>query len=193
MGKGKRMRSQRQATASEKTWGTSAPANPFYDAVDRLLRREHFDAFAEGVCRQHWASAGAEPGVAPGVYFRMMLVGFLEGLSSDQEIAWRCQDSWSLREFLGYSLTRIPPDHLSLAKARRLLGPEAHKTVFGRALALLEESGLLSAPDLRADLMTPEARASTDRLVQRDGTEYEEWMAALTKVSGSDVANRSLG
>lgn len=193
MGKGKRLRSQHQATASEKTRGTSAPANPFYDAVDRLLRRERFDAFAEGVCRQHWASAGAEPGVAPGAYFRMMLVGFLEGLSSDQEIAWRCQDSWSLREFLGYSLTRTPPDHLSLAKARRLLDPEAHATVFGRALALLDESGLLSAPDSAADLATPEARASMDQLVRRDGTEYEEWMASLAQASGSDLANRSPG
>ncbi|MCX7869075.1 MAG: transposase [Terrimicrobiaceae bacterium] len=50
------------------------------------------------------ASRGGRPGIDPVVYFKMLMVGFFENLPSERAIAARCEDSLSLREFLGYGL-----------------------------------------------------------------------------------------
>ena len=85
-----------------------AGGNPFYRALDRLLRENGFDGFAEETCREFYAGSRGRPGVPPGVYFRMLMVGYLEGIGSERGIAWRCADSFSLREFLGYGLAENP-------------------------------------------------------------------------------------
>ena len=46
------------------------------------------------------------PSMAPGVYFRCLLIGYFEGLDSERGIAWRTTDSLSLRKFLGYAAGR---------------------------------------------------------------------------------------
>ena len=83
--------------------------NPFYAALDRFLRESGFDEFAEETCREFYAERMGRPGLPPGVYFRMLMVGYLEGIGSERGIAWRCRDSISLREFLGYGLAKTPP------------------------------------------------------------------------------------
>ncbi len=103
-----------------------AGGNPFYRALDRLLRENGFDGFAEEACREFYAGKRGRPGVPPGVYFRMLMVGYLEGIGSERGIAWRCADSFSLREFLGYGLSENPPEHSTLSKTRRRLSVEAH-------------------------------------------------------------------
>ena len=111
-----------------------ALGNPFYRALNRLLEEEGFDEFAEETCREFYAEKRGRPGIPPGVYFRMLLVGYLEGIGSERGIAWRCGDSISLREFLGYGLERNPPEHSGLSKTRKRLSVEAHAAVFSRVL-----------------------------------------------------------
>ena len=104
-----------------------ALGNPFYRALNRLLEEEGFDEFAEETCREFYAEKRGRPGIPPGVYFRMLLVGYLEGIGSERGIAWRCGDSISLREFLGYGLERNPPEHSGLSKTRKRLSVELHR------------------------------------------------------------------
>ena len=73
-----------------------AGGNPFYRALDRLLRENGFDGFAEETCREFYAGSRGRPGVPPGVCFRMLMAGYLEGTGSERGIAWRCADSFSL-------------------------------------------------------------------------------------------------
>ena len=122
--------------------------NPFYRALNGLLEESGFDEFAEERCREFYAGNRGRPGVPPGVYFRMLMVGYLEGLGSERGIAWRCADSFSLREFLGCGLTGNPPEHSTLSKTRKRLSVEAHGAVFGFVLERLMESGLLSGKTL---------------------------------------------
>jgi len=61
------------------------------------------------------------PSLPPGVYFRLMLLGFFEGMDSERGIAWRCADSLSLRLFLGYGIDQPTPDHSTLSRTRRLI------------------------------------------------------------------------
>ncbi len=104
--------------------------NPFYRALNGLLEEHGFDEFAEEQCAEFYSGNRGRPGVPPGVYFRMLMVGYLEGLGSERGIAWRCADSFSLREFLGCGLAGNPPEHSTLSKTRKRLSVEAHGAVF---------------------------------------------------------------
>ena len=165
--------------------------NPFYRALNGLLDEHGFDEFAEEQCREFYAGNRGRPGVPPGVYFRMLMVGYLEGLGSERGIAWRCADSFSLREFLGCGLSKNPPEHSTLSKTRKRLSVEAHGAVFAFVLERLMESGLLSGKTLGVDATTLEANAAMRTIVRReDGTEYDEFLEQLAVASGIETPTR---
>jgi hypothetical protein len=83
------------------------PANAFYDRLNQILDQHKFDAKVERLCRKFYKkSPYGRPRIAPGVYFRSILIGYFEGLESERGIAWRTGDSLSLRKFLGYALDK---------------------------------------------------------------------------------------
>ena len=165
--------------------------NPFYAALDKLLRESGFDEFAEETCREFYAERMGRPGLPPGVYFRMLMAGYLEGIGSERGIAWRCGDSISLREFLGYGLAKTPPEHSTLSKTRKRLSLEAHGAVFGWVLERLRESGLLRGKTVGVDSTTLEANAAMRAIVRRDdGTEYDAWLEQLARASGIETPTR---
>ena len=167
-------------------------SHPFYQTLERMLRSEGFDAFAEQACREFYAEKTGRPGIPPGVYFRVLLIGYLEGIGSERGIAWRCADSISLREFIGYGLSKNPPDHSSVSRTRRRLSLEAHEAVFGWVLERLRSSGLLSGKTLGVDATTLEANAALRSIVRRDdGTGYEDWLEELAKASGIETPTRA--
>ena len=166
-------------------------SHPFYRALERLLRAEGFDAFAEEACGAFYAPRRGRPSIAPGVYFRMLLVGYMEGIASERGIAWRCADSISLREFLGCGLSKNPPDHSSVSRTRRRLSLEAHEAMFAWVLERLRGSGLLSGKTLGVDATTLEANAALRSIVRRDdGGGYEEWLGELARTSGIETPTR---
>src|SRR5690554_734769 len=113
MALGKRAREQQAAWVATTDLPVS-PGHPFYQKLNQLLAEAKFDDFVEDLCRPHYADGVGRPGIAPGIYFRMLLVGYFEGLDSQRAIAWRCRDSRSLQAFLGYAVTEATPDHSSL-------------------------------------------------------------------------------
>jgi len=168
-----------------------ALGNPFHRALNRLLDEHGFDEFAEAACREFYAEKRGRPGIPPGVYFRMPMVGYLEGIGSQRGIAWRCADSISLREFLGYGLSKNPPEHSGLSKTRKRLSVEAHAAVFGRVVELLRSSGLPSGRTLGVDSTTLEANAAMRSIVRRDdGKGYEEWLEQVARASGIETPTR---
>lgn len=184
--------SVRQEALFVATSEISVTEHPFYRALDKLLREDGFDEFAEEACAEFYAGNVGRPGIPPGVYFRALMVGYLEGISSERGIAWRCRDSLWLRAFLGYELTKNPPDHSSLSKTRKRLSVEAHVAVFARVLRLVDESGLLGGGTLGVDSTTLEANAAMRSIVRRDGgTGYEEWLRELARSSGIETPTRA--
>ena len=101
-----------------------APGHPFYRKLEEKLKQAGFDEFCERECRGYYADGVGRPSLAPGVYFRLMLIGFFEGLDSERGIAWRVADSLSLRQFLSYGIDESTPDHVTLSRTRRLLDAE---------------------------------------------------------------------
>ena len=75
----------------------------------REVRPAHRSAF---IARKYYKSRSGRPSITPGTYFRMLLLGYLEGIDSERGTAWRAADSLSFRKFLeGYDFSEPTPDH----------------------------------------------------------------------------------
>ena len=164
-----------------------SPGHPFYQALNRLLAEAKFDAFVEKLCQPYYATHG-RPGIPPGVYFRMLLVGYFEGINSQRGIAWRCSDSLSLREFLGCGPSGDTPDHSSLTVIRQRLPLAVHSAVFVFCLKLAREKGLLRGATLAVDSTNLAANAAMKSIVRKDTEErWDEYLQRLAAEEG--VAN----
>lgn len=157
----------------------------FYCKLNELLRNAGFDEFVENLCESYYHGTMGRPGIPPGVYFRMLLVGYFEGLGSQRGIAWRCADSLSLREFLGIRLDDETPDHSSLTRVGDRLPLPVHQQVFCFVLRVADERGLLKGKTVRVDATTLEADAAMKSIVRRDtGEDWQEYVRRLMQEAG---------
>ena len=101
-------------------------SHPFYAKMNAVLDDNKFDRKVEHLCRRFYRPVKGRPSLAPGAYFRLLLIGYCEGIDSERGIAWRVADSLSLREFLGFGVTEQTPDHSTISRTRRLYTLEAH-------------------------------------------------------------------
>ena len=192
MGMGTRQAQEKQ----EEIWIANAelarsPGHPFYQRLNELLDGEKYDEFVEGLCRRFYAPRMGRPSLAPGIYFRSLLIGYFEGIDSERGIAWRLADSLALRQFVRIGITEQTPDHSTLSRTRRLIDLETHREVFGWVLGLLADRGLLKGKRLGVDATTLEASAAMRSIVRRDtGKSYEEFLTGLAKVSGIATPTR---
>ncbi|MCP4592206.1 MAG: transposase, partial [bacterium] len=157
----------------------------------KILDGQEFDRFVEGRCRKFYADKMGRPSLPPAVYFRMLLVGYFEGIDSERGIAWRVADSMALRRFLGYELTDQTTDHSTLSRNRRLIDLETHEEVFVWVLQVLAHEKLLDGKTLGIDATTLEANAALRSIVRKDtGDGYQEFLTQLAKASGIDTPTR---
>lgn len=164
--------------------------HPFYERLQAIFREHGFDAFVETLCEPFYAGKG-RPSIPPGRYFRMLFVGYFEGLDSERQIAWRCQDSLTLRDFIGVPLTASAPDHSSMTRIRQRLPLEVHQEVFVYVLGLLDEGGLLSGKYLGVDSSLMAANAALKKLTRKDtGEDYQEMLKRLARESGTETPTR---
>ena len=168
-----------------------AASHPFYVKVNQVLERHKVDGRLEFLCRRFYKPVFGRPSMAPGVYFRMLLIGFFEGIDSERGIAWRVADSFSLREFLGFSVTEGTPDHSTVSRTRRLLPVETHRAVFRWFVRVLGEEGLIEGQTIAVDATTLEANAAMRSIRRRDdGRRYEEYLRDLAKAEGMENPTR---
>jgi transposase len=161
-----------------------SPGHAFYVKLNDLLAEGGFDEWVETLCEPFYAKSG-RPGIPPGVYFRMLLVGYFEGIGSQRGIAWRCSDSLSLRKFLGLGLTEDPPVHASLSVIRERLPIQVHYSAFQWVLKLAREKKLLDGRTLGVDSTTLEANAAMKSIVRRDTEEgWREYVTNLMRAEG---------
>jgi transposase len=157
----------------------------FYRKLNQLLADAGFDRFVEELCRTYYHATIGRPGIPPGTYFRMLLVGYFEGIGSQRGIAWRCADSLSLRTFLGVPLTEETPDHSSLTRVRDRFSLEVHVEVFRFVLGVASEQGLLKGKTVAVDATTLEANAAMKSIVRRDtGEDWNEYLKRLMQEEG---------
>jgi transposase len=166
-------------------------AEPFYRKLNQVLGEQGFDAFVEGLCQKFYHESLGRDSIPPGVYFRMLLLGYFEGIDSERGIAWRCGDSLSFRSFLGIPLNQGTPDHSSLSKIRGRMDLETHEEVFTWVLRLLAQKRLVKGKTLGVDATTLEANAAMRSLVRRDtGETYLAFLTKLAQASGIATPTR---
>jgi transposase len=192
MAMGKRKRNRQPGIWVATTDFPTAASHPFYTRLNQLLREHGFDDFAEAQCARFYADTMGRPGLPPGIYFRLLLIGYFEGIDSERGIAWRAADSFALRDFLGVGLEEAPPDHSTISRTRRLINLETHRAVFTWVLHCLSTAGLVKGKTIGIDATTLEANAALRSIVRRDsGESYEEFLTTLAKASGIGTPTRA--
>jgi transposase len=192
MAMGKRPRDRQPTIWVPATELPTAASHPFYRRLNQLLAEHGFDDFAEGQCAAFYADTMGRPGLPPGIYFRLLLIGYFEGLDSERGIAWRAADSLALRDFLGLPITDAPPDHSTISRTRRLIALETHRAVFTWVVQALSTAGLVRGKTIGIDATTLEANAALRSIVRRDtGETYEAYLTALAKASGIGTPTRA--
>ncbi len=167
------------------------PGHPFYVKLNEVLAASGFDAFVEARCAPCYADTHGRPSIPPGVYFRMLLIGYFERIDSERGIAWRCADSLSLRDVLGIALEEATPDHSSLSRIRTRLPLEVHQETFGWVLKVLAQHKLISGKTVGIDATTLEANAALRSIVRRDtGEGYTQFLEGLAQDSGIETPTR---
>ena len=166
----------------------AAPGHPFYKRLNDILEKAGFDRFCEKSCAGFYHAKLGRPSLPPGLYFRIMMIGFFEGIDSERGIAWRVADSLTLRRFLSIGLDENTPDHVTISRTRRLLSAETHQRIFTWVLERLAQGGLIRGKTIGVDSTTLEANAAMKSIVRRDtGESYSGYLQRLAEAEGIDA------
>src|ERR1700736_3443114 len=164
------------------------PGHPFYSRLNEVLDQAGFDHFCEESCADFYHAKLGRPSLAPGLYFRIMMIGFFEGIDSERGIAWRLADSLTLRQFLSTGLDETTPDHVTISRTRRLIDGETHQRVFSWVLERLAQGGLIKGKTIGVDSTTLEANAAMKSIVRRDtGESYMAYLKRLAEAEGIEA------
>jgi transposase len=164
-----------------------SPGHKFYEKLNELLKEAEFDRQVEDLCAPYFEADDkpGRPSIVPGVYFRMLFVGYFEGLESERGLEWRCADSLSLRAFLGVQMNERVPDHSSLSRMRSRLEGEVYDEVFRLVLGIVEAKGLLRGKLAGVDSTYLRADASMKTIVRKDtGDDYTTYLKKLCEEQG---------
>lgn len=193
MAMGTRKGRERQEEIWYRSELAEAPGHPFYRKLEEKLKQTGFDEFCEEECQRYYADGVGRPSLVPGVYFRLMLVGFFEGIDSERGIAWRVADSLSLRQFLGYGIDENTPDHVTISRTRRLLDTSTHQEVFDWVLERLAKAGLVKGKTMGVDSTTLEANAAMKSIVRRDtGDNYMGYLKKVAEAEGIEAPDAAV-
>jgi transposase len=162
-----------------------SPGHVFYEKLNALLAEADFDRYVEELCQEHYAEDVGRASIPPGVYFRMLFVGYFEEINSQRGIAWRCSDSLSLRAFLGVPLDKASPDHSSLSNIRQRLPLLIHERAFVFVLKVAQDKKLLKGKTIAVDSTTLEANAAMKAIVRKEtGEDWKEYVKRLMADEG---------
>jgi len=168
--------------------------HPFYQRLNRILDDHAFDDFVEAQCAPFYAATRGRPSLTPGTYFRLLLIGYFEGIDSERGIAWRTADSLALRGFLGLGLEETPPEHSTISRTRRLIDLETHRAVFTWILQVLATADLVKGKTIGIDATTLEANAALRSIVRRDsGDRCGAGQLCMPRSSPANSASGSSG
>ena len=166
----------------------TAPGHPFYKRLNEVLDNAKFDLFCETSCADFYHRKLGRPSLPPGQYFRIMMIGFFEGLDSERGIAWRLADSLTLRQFLSIALDEKTPDHVTISRTRRLIDAATHQQIFSWVLERLAQAGLIKGKTIGVDSTTLEANAAMKSIVRRDtGESYMAYLKRLAEAEGIEA------
>src|SRR5713101_5952750 len=144
-------------------------------SLDRLVPQDHLlrriaaavdFSFVRPLCRPYYSHTG-QPSVDPVVIFKIMLIGYLYGVTSERRLAEEVSMHLGYRWFLGYDFDVPTPDHSVLSKARARFSQEVFEAFFRQSIELCRQAGLLEEGPVYVDSTLIRANASVDSLTPR--------------------------
>src|SRR5580658_8081229 len=167
-------------------------SHPFYQRLNQILDEKKFDEYVKMICEDFYAGEVGRPGLSPGSYFRLLMVGYFGGIDSERGIAWRASDSLAVRAFLRLPVDEPPPDHTTISRTRRVIDLESHRAVCTWVQQRLVAAGLLKGKTVGVDATMLEANAAMRSIVRRDpGESYQEFLTGLAQASGIATPTRA--
>lgn len=191
MAMGKRKQKQKELFVASGELAQS-PGHPFYEQLNALLAEAGFDRWVEQRCERYYEQEEkrGQPSLPPGIYFRMLLIGYFEGIDSQRGIAWRCADSLSLRQFLGLEAHERTAEQSTLSNTRRRFPAEVFEEVFQFVLSIAVAKQLVTGKRVGVDSTTLEANAAMKSIVRQDtGEDWKQYVTRLMQEEGAIAAD----
>jgi len=185
-GNGKRKREEQGALWIAANELPQSGGHPFYVQVNRILDAAGFDRFVEKRCRGFYADKMGRPSLPPTVYFRLLLIGYFEGIDSERGIGLATVGLPGAAAVCGVRTDGRAGRSFDAQPHRRLIDVETHQEIFVWVLQVLARHKLLDGKTTGVDATTLEANAALRSIVRRDTKEsYQEFLTRLAKASGS--------
>lgn len=129
---------------------------------------------------QYYGNEG-QASIDPVVFFKLILVGYLENLNSDRKIIEHARMRLDILYFIGYDLDEELPWHSTLSRTRQLYGEEVFRSLFKKVLRLCVRKGMVSGKRQALDSAFIKANASMDSIAEKeileDGDAYNDELA----------------
>ena len=135
------------------------PADNFY----RRLKETLDIGFVQKETEHLYGSTG-NPGIDPVVFFKLMLVGYLENISSDRRLIDFSNMRLDVMYFLNYDIDEQLPWHSTVSRTRQLYGETLFEAIFSRVFALCVEKGMVGGHTQAIDSAYIKANASMDSI-----------------------------
>ena len=117
--------------------------------------------------KKYYGTEGQES-IDPVVFFKLILIGYLENLGSDRRIISAASMRLDMLYFIGYDIDEALPWHSTLSRTRQLYGESLFKELFKRVLKQCIEKGMVSGRRQAMDSAPVKANASMDSLKEKD-------------------------
>ena len=137
---------------------------------DNFYRRLHSELdlqFIYKATKKYYGKEGQES-IDPVVFFKILLVGYLNNINSDRHLIAYCSDSLSIRLFLGYDVHEPLPWHSTISRTRGLYGEEVFLDLFKQVLKMCVGKGMVRGKRQAVDSVFIKANASMDSLVEKE-------------------------
>ena len=153
------------------------PEDNFYRQLKKLLDLE----WLRKATSKYYGKEGQES-IDPIVFFKLILIGYLENLSSDRRIINTATMRLDMLFFIGYDIDEALPWHSTLSRTRQLYGDEVFKKLFKQILQQCVEKGMVAGKRQAVDSAPVKANASMDSLTEKevlaDGDDYTDELNA---------------
>ena len=139
------------------------PKDNFYRRLKETLNLSYLQKLTA-----HYYGTEGQKSIDTEVFFKFMLIGYLENINSDRQIVETAKLRLDMLYFLGYDLDELLPWHSTLSRTRQLFGEEVFLELFRNILKMCVERGMVSGKTQAIDSAFIKANASMDSLVERE-------------------------
>jgi transposase len=161
----------------------AVPTDDFYKRLDKILELD----FLIAATKKYYGREGNES-IDPRVFFKMVLIGYLENIPSDRKLVRHISNSLNLRLFIRYDIDEIVPVHSTVSRTRQLLGEELFEELFEQVVSLCISAGMVKGETQAIDSALVKANASMESLeVKQVPQQLKQYLAESKQLNDDET------